>query len=152
MMNKSLGLLAVGLLFAPMAGWASVIYDFTTPIGGGQSFSYTHPAFITIDVFQCDSNGPVDCRDINFILDSGPLVGEEGDPFDVVQLATHEPDGSGNFNFFFPNGAFLQFGEYDDFNGDGHLVVRPSSVPEPGTLSLLGLGLLGLGVTRRRAN
>jgi hypothetical protein len=32
------------------------------------------------------------------------------------------------------------------------LVGRPLSVPEPGTLGLLGLGLLGLGLTRRRAN
>jgi len=37
-----------------------------------------------------------------------------------------------------------------DFPGIDNLVWRSVSVPEPGTLALLGIGLLGMGAVRRR--
>jgi hypothetical protein len=42
--------------------------------------------------------------------------------------------------------------DYDDFVIRLVGVVDPPAVPEPGTLALLGLGLAGIGVARRRRN
>ena len=60
-------------------------------------------------------------------------------------MSRHGPRDCGSKSFF-PNGAFLKFGEYDHLiGGSAHLVVResPSSVPEPGTLALLAPGSPG---------
>ncbi len=46
-------------------------------------------------------------------------------------------------------GSWNDLGGNDDWSLSGYF-VEYSKVPEPGTLALLGLGLLGVGVARRR--
>ena len=62
-------------------------------------------------------------------------------------------------NFAIPGGNILNFFEDDFVTGQGETMVgsvdwirisSTVSVPEPGTLALLGIGLAGIGFTRRR--
>ena len=112
--------------------------------------------------------------DFSFVVDdllTTTTIVEASDLFDVI---TYIPDATLGFVVFtdpqtnpsislvYPNigdgfiyslwpEPFTRLGSYAPGTGVT-LVISSVRMPESGTLALLGLGLLGLGLTRRRAN
>jgi len=87
----------------------------------------------------------------NDSIDDDHLVAIQGDGTEMM-----DPDGDGNYGSFTSNNYILA---WEDLRFDGadrdhsDMVVMVESflpVPEPGTIAVLGLGLLGFGLARRK--
>ena len=146
MKAKILALLAVGLLAGPMTANAIFIPTTTTVV------SSLNPSFlgeaVTFTSLTTAQGSPVDTggTTVNWyegaVFLASVLIGPTGSTdftTSVLSLGPHIIGAyyGGTFEFLPSSGAVNQ-----------SVLERP--VPEPGTLALLGLGLAGLGLSRRR--
>jgi len=140
---------ALGLVTAPRAQ-ADVVYTVFNPAANFTLFIYDSPVFITTDtvvgVAQLAFANPLNSiTSVEFIPDSSTFPGTS--ELDVLQSAA-----PAEFRYY-PQGTFAQVGVTP---GDSNSFGYPNSklsveTPEPGTVALLSVGLVGLFARRRRA-
>ena len=152
MSSKTLRSLAtlVLLLTAAAHARAAVLYTFSSQAHSGPSSDFS---FVVDDLLTTTTI--VEASDLFDVITyiPGATLGFVGftDPQTNPNIFLFYPDiGHGAIYALWPE-PFTRLGSYTPGTGVT-LVISTVRMPESGTLTLLGLGLLGLGFTSRRAN